>query len=442
MFRETNVTPEISCDTDHLEEGRASALLRGTHLVITWGCDSYVGKSLLGLLAFLLLSAAMFGQEPVAAAIGADEGTLSGGAVSEEKEESRWSREWLESKGVSLELGYRSELFSNLRGGVDGKRGANYLGSADTTVTFHLDTLGLGSGHFVVSAQSLHGRGINDRKVGAVQAASNLDDAKFNKFIEAYFTDTFAHERFTFKAGRLYADADFNVIENGGDFLNASYGLIPTVAMPTYPAPQLGLTLWTKVISRVSIGGGVYKGLAMEGADREAAPVSTGVFTILETKIEAYRATAALHGSYRVGVWQQAGSAWTANDPLRPVRNYGLYATGDHWFRKATSAGANVGPGVFFQVGWAPSNRNEIASYWGVGGAYPGVCSKRPDDSVGVGVTQARLATGKNETVTEIFYKVQATKRVFVQPDVQWVNRPAGDGRNALLGGVRVGVSF
>lgn len=399
------------------------------------------GGYICGFIAVLWLSAAMFGQGSVAAAIG-DVGVSSGGTVSEEREGSRWSREWLESKGVTFELGYRSEVFSNLRGGIDGKRGANYLGSADTTVSVNLKKLGIARGAFVFSAQSLHGRGINDRKVGAVQAASNLDDAKFNKFIEAYYTDTFAHERFTLKAGRLYADADFNVIENGGDFLNASYGLIPTVAMPTYPAPQLGVTMWAKATSRVSVGGGVYKGLKMDGADPEAAPVSTGVFTILETKVEPYKKDAVFHGSYRVGVWQQAGSTWSANDPLHPARNYGFYATGDHWFRKATSAGANVGPGVFFQVGWAPSGRNEIASYWGVGGAYPGLLSKRPDDSVGVGVTQARLATGKNETVMEVYYKIQATKRVYVQPDVQWVNRPAGDGRNVLLGGVRLGVRF
>jgi carbohydrate-selective porin OprB len=56
-------------------------------------------------------------------------------------------------------------------------------------------------------------------------------------------------------------------------------------------------------------------------------------------------------------------------------------------------------------------------------------------------VTQARLAAG-NETVVETFYKLQATKRVFVQPDIQWFNRPSGNGRNVLLGGLRVGIAF
>ena len=353
----------------------------------------------------------------------------------------RRSREWLESRGISFETIYRAEAFSNLRGGTDGKRGGEYLGSADASLTFDLAKLHIGRGAIVVSGQSLHGQGINDRKVGAVQAASNLDDVPFNKLIEAYFTDSILHRRLTFKVGRLYSDADFNVIENGADFLNSSYGSIPTVPMPTYPSPQFGATLWTALTSRISVGAGIYHAQNIDSLDESASPVSTGTFTILETKVDPFSRAAAFHGSYRVGVWQQGKSTWNANNLLTPVRTYGVYGTGDHWFRKPLSSGGNVGPGVFFQVGWSPSDRNEIKSYWGVGAAYPGFVPTRSNDSIGIGVTQARLAVGR-ETVVEAYYKIQLTKRVFVQPDAQWVNRPAGDGHDALLGGLRLGVSF
>ncbi len=353
----------------------------------------------------------------------------------------QWSREWLESRGIIFEGEYRAETFSNLRGGIDGKRGGEYLGSVDSTVTLDLNKLHLGRGAIVIGAQNLHGRGINDRKVGAVQAASNLDDAPFTKLIEAYFTDHVFGNRVTFKAGRLYADADFNTIETAGDFLNSSYGLIPTVPMPTYPAPQLGASVWTSLTSRVSLGAGIYTGAKLDALEETASPVSTGTFTVLETKVDPFSTSAAFHGSYRVGIWQQGRSSWNSHDLSSPARDYGLYATGEHWFQKPLSGGGNVGPSVFFQVGWSPSDRNEISSYWGVGAAYPGIVPKRPQDSVGIGVTQARLVAG-NESVLELFYKVQMTKKVFLQPDMQWVNRPSGDGRNALLGGVRVGMSF
>jgi carbohydrate-selective porin OprB len=275
--------------------------------------------------------------------------------------------------------------------------------------------------------------------VGAVQAPSNLDEAAFNKLVEVYFTDS--HDRVTFKAGRLYADADFNAVETAGDFLNASYGLIPTILMPTYPTPQVGVSVWTKINSRVSIGAGFYDGSDLIAPEESQSPVSAGLFMIAEVKVEPFSKQSKIRGSYHFGVWQQGNGAWKTGDAISPARNYGLYATGEHWFGKRLSGGGNLGPGVFFQVGWSPSDRNDVPMYWGVGTAYAGLLRQRPHDSVGVGVTQTRLQTG-SETALEMFYRVQATKEVFIQPDMQWVTKPFGNGSNALLAGLRLGISF
>ena len=364
-------------------------------------------------------------------------------AESEFKQESsdRWSREWLESRGMSFEVTYRSEVFTNLHGGTDGQRGGEYLGSADASVTLNLAKMGLARGSVVLTGQSLHGRGINDRKVGAIQAPSNLNEAAFNKLVEVYFTDSLFHERVTFKAGRLYADADFNAVETAGDFLNASYGLIPTILMPTYPTPQVGASVWTTINSRVSIGAGVYGGGNLQAPGEDTSPISAGLFTIVEAKVEPFSKLSMIRGSYHFGVWQQGNGTWKAGDALAPARNYGVYATGEHWFGKPLSSGSNVGPGVFFQAGWSPADRNEVSKYWGAGVAYAGMLQRREHDSVGVGVTQARLETG-SETVLEVFYRFQATKKVFVQPDLQWVTKPYGNGPSALLGGLRLGIAF
>ena len=348
-----------------------------------------------------------------------------------ERAPSRFTREWLESKGVTLDFGYRGETFTNLQGGLDSNRGANFLGSADTTIIFNLSKLRLGRGAIVVSAQSLHGRGINDRKVGAMQAASNLDDAHFNKFVEVYFTDSFAHERFTFKAGRLYADADFNVIENGGDFLNAAYGLIPTIPMPTSPAPQFGASLWTKATSWLSLGGGAYRGVSMDVDGDEPVQLYGPLHHRRSETLSRIRRTPPSMAAIVSASGNRTAAPAIRTIQPRPPATTASTPPAITGSTKRRPPAAMSGPGVFFQLGWSPSDRNLISRYWGAGVAYPSFSSRRSQDSIGLGVTQARLPTGKNETVTEAFYKIQATKKVFVQPDLQWVNRPSGDGRNA-----------
>jgi carbohydrate-selective porin OprB len=143
-------------------------------------------------------------------------------------------------------------------------------------------------------------------------------------------------------------------------------------------------------------------------------------------------------------VWSQSNGTYLTSAPSgqAPVRNYGVYTTGNHWFRQPTSAGENLGPGMFYQLGWSPEERNAIHRYWGVGLAWAGVKSRR-QDSIGVGVTSAKLSDiATAETVTELFYMLQLTKHIMLQPDLQYVLHPSGVGKSVLLGGLRLGFQY
>ena len=144
-------------------------------------------------------------------------------------------------------------------------------------------------------------------------------------------------------------------------------------------------------------------------------------------------------------MWQQPNGAYRigGSETERPVSNYGLYATGDQWLRKANKDGANTGPGFFFQLGWSPAARNSVHHYAGGGLCWAGVIPGRARDTVGVGVTSAWI-TGATHTdvVTEVFYKAHVNSRLFIQPDLQYARTPGGTGPNAILGGLRVGLEF
>ncbi len=273
------------------------------------------------------------------------------------------------------------------------------------------------------------GRGINDARIGATQAPSNLDETNFGKFVEAWYTDTYFAGRLRLKAGRQYADSDFGLVANGGAFLNASYGAMPTMPLPTYPDPELGASVWAAPSSRISFGFGVYGGGWLERPFEGAAPVRKRPLAVFETKIEPFSRSASQQGAYRIGVWRQNRAAC--------VPNYGVYAAADHWFRR-TETDTHRGPGVFGQWGWTPRDRNQVSRYSGGGFVYQGLTSRRVGDTAGIGVNLVRLASGKSEMIYELFYNCRLSGAVSIQPDVQWVRHAGGEGRSAFVGGLRL----
>jgi porin len=85
---------------------------------------------------------------------------------------------------------------------------------------------------------------------------------------------------------------------------------------------------------------------------------------------------------------------------------------------------------------------NEVTRYTGAGVAYRGLLSRRPADTFGLGLIRASFASLNPETAIELFYKLQLTDKLRIQPDIQWVRNPASQGRNALAAGLRVGLDF
>ena len=363
------------------------------------------------------------------------------------KPQDRFSREWWGSRGISVGTSYTAEGFTGPCGGVDPQHRVQYLGSVNSSLTLELSKLKIGRGQVFVSSQAIHGRGINVFGLGAVQTPSSLDNPTFTKLVEAFYSDSYLKDRLSIKAGRQYADSQFDATENGTEFVNSSYGHIPTVPLPTYPYPSLGGSVWYTPAARISAGVGVYKGdyaSVQDPSDAAATPSLKGAFTIAEVQWKPLGNQAAHSTVVRVGTWQQGSGAWLATQGVvtakDPVRNYGVYATADYSFGRRSEE--HRAPGIFFQWGWAPADRNAISGYWGAGIAYPGVISRRKQDSAGLGATQVRLSTGERESVVEMFYKWQANKYFFVQPDLQWVHSPSGDGRHAILAAVRLNMTL
>ena len=74
----------------------------------------------------------------------------------------------------------------------------------------------------------------------------------------------------------------------------------------------------------------------------------------------------------------------------------------------------------------------------------------RPDDSTGLYATYVDLSDSSgagfddDEFALDVYYRLAVTPAVFVQPELQYIVNPSGDSSidNALVGGIRVGVTF
>ena len=101
---------------------------------------------------------------------------------------------------------------------------------------------------------------------------------------------------------------------------------------------------------------------------------------------------------------------------------------------------------LYFQLSWAPPERNDVALWVGGGLMYTGPIPGRPGDLAGFTTISAgptnRLPGLRSEVVLEWFYRIQAVGWMTVQPDVQYFIHPGGDGRNALVVGARTAVEF
>jgi porin len=143
--------------------------------------------------------------------------------------------------------------------------------------------------------------------------------------------------------------------------------------------------------------------------------------------------------------------------PGKVADSYGFYVHGDQMVYQK-KPGTDQGLTVWAASGFYPQANISIVPYQvNVGLFYKGLFAKRDDDRTIFGVIYGRFsrdyahtieATGQGfptyETVIEGGHRFQLTKFAFLQPDIQWVLKPAGTGRipNAIAIGAEMGVKF
>ncbi len=371
-------------------------------------------------------------------------------------------RPWLDERGMTLEGFLLADLSRNFQGGVStGRETIRHL----FEVSFTLATeplLGFSGGTFFLDFQTQAGRHGTDLLVGDFQGFSNLDAPGFTALYELWYEQIFAAGRLRVKLGKIDASNEFAFVENGAEMLNSSAGFSPTtLGFTTYPNPATGAVLFGSPVDWLYFGGGIF-----DGATQAGSPTGTrGPATffgdpsdlLLVAEIGSRRPfLESRRGRIAVGVTHHTGD-------FDRVDGSGLTEKGATSYylvldrRLASRPGkpsplqaAGEGPGLdgFLQLGSTSSRISPVDLHAGAGLRWTGYLSGREVDHFGLMATWVRFSgparaagsySESYELACELFYRWHLTPWLRLQPDLQYIVNPGGNGLpDALVGTLRL----
>jgi porin len=402
-------------------------------------------------------------------------------------------REALAKVGVTLGATETSEVFANPTGGL--KRGADYDGL--TTLTLQLDTntaFGFDGGQINASLLQLHGDNYSAGYIGALQTISGVEGDRATRLWELWWDQKFG-ERLDVKFGQQSLDTEFANHPSAGYFVNALFGwpipfqLDMPGGGPAFPLSSLGAR------ARVSSGpwtalAGVFSGAPAPATNpdpQRANPYGVsfplqGVLAIAEAQYALGQGEGEYAGVYKLGAWfdslsfadlrynfvgQPLADPAANPTPLSHSGDFGLYALGEQTVWRGAEKGRALS--LFLSAAAAPQGDRNLTTFALNGGLslrdpLPG----RKDDAFAAGFGYVRLGPNaigygedaalynpgspvrSAETVLEATYQYQATAWAQIQPDLQYVINPGagilnaagGKAGDALVGGLRVNLTF
>jgi porin len=358
----------------------------------------------------------------------------------------------LEEKGITFEAEYINDNFLKMRGGLNNKHPLKYQGLINTSLEINTEKAGLWKGgKLFTNFVNLHGTGLTDNHIGDLQVISNIDAEPNAQLLEYWYEQSILNEKIKVKIGRQDANVDFCALENAGDYINSSFGLIPNVPIPAYPAAGLGVSTIISPHKSVDIKYGFFDGNFQIGTNAFKTAFDEQNGTVHITEIAIKPEIKGHQGKYIAGYWLHTCDTDEITDSA-DVRtfenNQGFYAGFDQKIFNEKND-KEQGLNMIGQFGWAPSDRNEIARYYGVGLKYIGLIPKRNKDVTGIGTAIADVSNryksidGRTqESVLEIFHKIRLTNWLTIQPNMQYIFNPGGGGKNAFAMGIRSVITF
>ncbi len=364
-------------------------------------------------------------------------------------------RQRLRQAGVTIEASLVLEGFKNFRGGL---RTTTLVGASTFDLSLALDTeklLNWKGGKFYVDLEDHAGRNPSQVLVGDLQIFDKLNSASYLQCFELWYEQKLFDSRLRLKIGKVDANTEFSVIDNGLVFINSSTQVSPTVfVFPTTPDPMPSINVfYTPSRSFYASFGSYYANQSVGFGNLVGSPQSvqvskSGAFLIGETGLKWQHAPLFQSpGNLKLGAWGHTGT-FPRLDGSEQQGTYGYYVILDQTLWQPPGQPLD-GRGVrtFLIYGRTQQTITPINQHIGGGVTWTGLLSARPNDIVGFSPQYAHLSpqaglSHSYELAMEVFYKLPITRWAKLMADLQYIINPGGQYPNALVGTLRMKLNF
>ncbi len=369
-------------------------------------------------------------------------------------------RDALREQGIDPQGSIIIDWSHNCRGGLR-TRSSTLRHLLDLNLTLDLDRLvGVPGGTFFVQFLHHHGPDSSTIDTGDFQVYSNIDADGRTELAQLWYRQDFFDGLLGVKFGKSEANDDFAFVDHGAAFIHSSPGVSPTVLeFPTYPDTAVGVILFVNPTDFLYANVGLFDGALHEGhlTGEHAGETFFGQpadwFVIGELGVTWEFADGCV-GRLGVGGWGHTGDFTTfAGQNESGTAGWYLVLDQTLYCEQPDDETNAQGLGLFFQLAGADEEVAEVDLHCGIGVQYVGLLPSRDDDIVGVMVSyvhfsaparQVAAFTQDYEMAFELFYKLQLTPWLALQPDLQYIKNPGGNQllRDAVVATLRIEATF
>lgn len=366
-----------------------------------------------------------------------------------------------QEKGGALE--FSAAYTADLTGMVGGGRphAGRYLDNLDVTVDLDLGQAAGWSGATLHGALLNNSGGTPNDVAGTLQGIDNIEVAKPRlRLFELWLQQSFADDRVTALAGLYDLNSEFYANESAGLLIAPSFGIGSELAATGPNGPSIFPSTALAFRVNVALGEGGYARAAVVNAKSGVLGDPGGVDFSFGDGVLAI-AEAGIEGPTRLGVGTWGYSR--RQDDIRDLdpagapfrrRARGAYVLGEqHLF------GGDDGPQAtaFGRAGFSDAHTTPFKGGWQAGVLIARPLAGRPDSAISFGVQQGLLSrafranlrdtgidAGHAETGFEITYSDKLSRRITVQPDLQWIHHAGGDrqAKGRLVAALRLTVDL
>ncbi|MHB1529077.1 MAG: carbohydrate porin [Acidiferrobacteraceae bacterium] len=362
------------------------------------------------------------------------------------RQKTKKSHDDLHSQGIDLSGSLLTDISRNLRGGLNDQ---SVIGQYLVDLRAKIKTarlFGWNGGTLFVDFQGHRGRSVQARQTGSIQDPDNMDAYNVTGIDRAWYQQDLAEKRVRLRIGLMYVDDQFLRVPYARDFVSLDFSSdasISTFVLPTYPRGAFGVDTFVFPVRSFYVAAGLFDGHLYHVLPYDPG----GDLFIAQTGLKGR--VMGLPGVLELGMWRHTGTfqRFTGGQQHHASGEYlvaGFRVYRPHHTGPETARGV----GVFFQYGAGPPTVALISQHVGAGIVWTGPSRDRPRDSLGLGVSDARLSAqagflSRFETIYETYYRFSVSRTLSIQPDLQYWHHPGGNGTpSALLFLVRTAFRF